>query len=165
MHCSVKNAVVLCENQCERVTQIWTSPSEEAAAAAEEEEQQQQQQQQNNILAVWRLLIGDTCNTISIICTYLLPWFLSGLLFSTARRMLSQPVLLNQKTTVAASYHNYSSTHTVLLRTCTHKDRKCYQTFQLSLVCLSEDWVTCCLASFRASCFHLQRGSFPSLCS
>ena len=28
VHCSVKNAV-LCENHCERVTQIWTSPSEE----------------------------------------------------------------------------------------------------------------------------------------
>jgi len=29
VHCSVKNAAVLCENHCERVTQIWTSPSEE----------------------------------------------------------------------------------------------------------------------------------------
>ena len=29
VHCSVKNAAVLCENHRERVTQIWTSPSEE----------------------------------------------------------------------------------------------------------------------------------------
>ena len=35
VHCSVKNAAVLCENHRERVTQIWTSPSEE-----EEEEEE-----------------------------------------------------------------------------------------------------------------------------
>ena len=35
VHCSVKNAVVLCENHRERVTQILTSPSEE-----EEEEEE-----------------------------------------------------------------------------------------------------------------------------
>ena len=29
VHCSVKNAAVLCENHCGRVTQFWTSPSEE----------------------------------------------------------------------------------------------------------------------------------------
>ena len=29
VHCSVKNAAVLCENHRERVMQIWTSPSEE----------------------------------------------------------------------------------------------------------------------------------------
>ena len=29
VHCSVKNAAVLCENHCERVTQIGTSPSKE----------------------------------------------------------------------------------------------------------------------------------------
>ena len=29
VHCSVKNAAVLCENHRERVTRIWTSPSEE----------------------------------------------------------------------------------------------------------------------------------------
>ena len=29
VHCSMKNAAVLCENHRERVTQIWTSPSEE----------------------------------------------------------------------------------------------------------------------------------------
>ena len=29
VHCSVKNAAVLCENHRERVTQIWTNPSEE----------------------------------------------------------------------------------------------------------------------------------------
>ena len=29
VHCSVENAAVLCENHHERVTQIWTSPSEE----------------------------------------------------------------------------------------------------------------------------------------
>ena len=39
VHCSVENAVVLCENYRERVTQIWTSQSE-----GEEEK---------NILAVW----------------------------------------------------------------------------------------------------------------
>jgi len=27
VHYSVKNAAVLCENHCERVTQIWTSPN------------------------------------------------------------------------------------------------------------------------------------------
>jgi len=34
VHCSAKNAAVLCENHCERVTQILISPSEE-----EEEEE------------------------------------------------------------------------------------------------------------------------------
>jgi len=29
VNCSVENAAVLRENHCERVTQIWTSPSEE----------------------------------------------------------------------------------------------------------------------------------------
>ena len=36
VHCLVKNAAVLCENHHERVTQIWTSPSEE-----EEEEEEE----------------------------------------------------------------------------------------------------------------------------
>ena len=45
VHCSVKNAVVLCENHRERVMQIWTSPSEE-----EEEEERK-----TFWLAVWRL--------------------------------------------------------------------------------------------------------------
>ena len=36
VHCSVKNAAVLCENHRERVAQIWTSPSEE-----EEEEEEE----------------------------------------------------------------------------------------------------------------------------
>jgi len=38
VHCSVKNAAVLCENRRERVTQIWTSPSEEEEEVEEEEE-------------------------------------------------------------------------------------------------------------------------------
>ena len=46
VHCSVKNAAVLCENHCERVTRIWTSASEE-----EEEEEERKK----NILAVWWL--------------------------------------------------------------------------------------------------------------
>ena len=36
VHCSVKNAAVLCENHRERFTHIWTSPSEE-----EEEEEEE----------------------------------------------------------------------------------------------------------------------------
>ena len=36
VHCSVKNAAVLCENHCERLTQIWTSPSEEEEDEGEE---------------------------------------------------------------------------------------------------------------------------------
>ena len=38
MHYSVKNAAVLYENHRERVTQIWTSPSEEEKEEEEEEE-------------------------------------------------------------------------------------------------------------------------------
>ena len=37
VHCSVKNAAVLCENHRKRVTQIWTSPSEEEEEEEEEE--------------------------------------------------------------------------------------------------------------------------------
>ena len=39
MHCSVKNAAVLCENHHERITQIRTSPSEEEEEEKEEEEE------------------------------------------------------------------------------------------------------------------------------
>ena len=42
MHCSVKNAAVLCENHRERVTQIWTSLSEEEEEAEEEEEEEEE---------------------------------------------------------------------------------------------------------------------------
>ena len=37
VHCSVKNAAVLCKNHRERGTQIWTSPSEEEEEEEEEE--------------------------------------------------------------------------------------------------------------------------------
>ena len=40
VHCSVKNAAVLCENHRERVTQIWTSLSEEEEEDDEEEEEE-----------------------------------------------------------------------------------------------------------------------------
>ena len=46
VHCSLENAAVLCENHCGRVTQIWTSLSEEEG---EEEEGKK------NILAIMRL--------------------------------------------------------------------------------------------------------------
>ena len=38
VHCSVKNAAVLCKDHRERVTQIWTSLSEEEEEEEEEEE-------------------------------------------------------------------------------------------------------------------------------
>ena len=47
VHCSVKNAAVLCENHRERVAQIWTSPSEE--------EEEGEEERKKNILAVWWL--------------------------------------------------------------------------------------------------------------
>ena len=47
VHCSVKNAAVLCENHRERVTQIWIRPSEE--------EEEEEEERKKNILAVWRL--------------------------------------------------------------------------------------------------------------
>ena len=55
--------------------------------------------------------------------SHLLSCVLSGLLFSLAKRMLSQPVLLNQKTTVKARYHVHTWTPTVLGKH-THKDKE-----------------------------------------
>ena len=42
MHCSAENAAVLCENHCEKVTQIWTSPLEEEEEKEEEEEEEEE---------------------------------------------------------------------------------------------------------------------------
>ena len=53
VHCSVKNAAVLCENHRERVMQIWTSPSEE-----KEEEEEEEEERKKKILAVWRLSVS-----------------------------------------------------------------------------------------------------------
>jgi len=39
VHCSLKNAAVLCKNHRERVMQICTSPSEEEKEEEEEEEE------------------------------------------------------------------------------------------------------------------------------
>jgi len=39
----MKNAAVLCENNRERVTQIWTSPSEEEEEEEEEEKEEEEE--------------------------------------------------------------------------------------------------------------------------
>ena len=47
MHCSVKNAAVLCKNHRERVTQILTSPSEE------EEEEEEERKHFGRMATFW----------------------------------------------------------------------------------------------------------------
>ena len=42
MHCSVKNAAVLCKNHPERVAQIWTSPYEEEEEEEEEDDDEEE---------------------------------------------------------------------------------------------------------------------------
>ena len=49
MHCSVKNAAVLCENHRERVTQIWTSLSEEE----EEDEGEEEEKHFGRLVTFW----------------------------------------------------------------------------------------------------------------
>ena len=51
VHCSVKNAAVLCENRRERVTQIWTSPSEEEEE--EEEEEKKKEKHFGRLVTFW----------------------------------------------------------------------------------------------------------------
>ena len=41
----MKNAAVLCENHRERVTQIWTSPSEEEKEEEEEEVEEEEEEE------------------------------------------------------------------------------------------------------------------------
>ena len=48
LHCSVENAAVLCENRRERVTQIWTSPSE-----GEEEEEEEEEKHFDRLVTSW----------------------------------------------------------------------------------------------------------------
>ena len=47
MHCSVKNAAVLWENHRERVTQIWTSPTEEEKEEEEKEEEEEEEEEED----------------------------------------------------------------------------------------------------------------------
>ena len=46
VHCSVKNAAVLCENNREIVTQSWASPSEEEEEKEEEEEEEEVEEEE-----------------------------------------------------------------------------------------------------------------------
>ena len=55
VHCSVKNAAVLCKNYRERVAQSWTSPSEvgRRRRRRRREEERKKGNRNRNILAVW----------------------------------------------------------------------------------------------------------------
>jgi len=57
VHCSVENATVLGKNHRERVTQIWTTPSEKIKKEEEEEEEEEKEED-----------FGHLATTGSVLC-------------------------------------------------------------------------------------------------
>ena len=129
MHCSVENAAVLCENHCERVMQIWTSPSEEEEGEEEEEEEERKK----NIFSVWRLsgsvllrcflvplgvLFSKTANLLVIITTYSL---------SLSVFMTNNFFWISIYYASALSLHRESTDYDLWVNLCVTSEKHCMQ--------------------------------------